>query len=53
MGGCTMLWSFFSTSHDKGPCDGVGVIVKIFIRHNQLDPNGPKLQNVESIVTLL
>jgi hypothetical protein len=53
MGGCMMLWSFFGTSRDKGPHDGACAIVKRFIRHNQLDPNGPKLQNAEGIVALL
>ncbi len=48
-----MLWSFFGTSRDKGPHDGACAIVKRFIRHNQLDPNGPKLQNAEGIVALL
>jgi hypothetical protein len=33
----------FGISHDKGPHIGIGAIVKRFIRHNQLDLNGPKL----------
>ena len=22
------VWHFFATSHDRGPCDGVGVVVE-------------------------
>jgi hypothetical protein len=29
--GCSLLWSFFGTSHGKGPHDGVGAVLKIFI----------------------
>jgi hypothetical protein len=47
-----MLWSFFGTGHSKGPHDGAGAVVKRFIRHSQLDPNGLTLQNVKDVVLL-
>jgi hypothetical protein len=52
-GGCTLLWSFFWTSHGKGPHDGVRAVEKIFIKQSQLDASSPKLQNVKDAVELL
>jgi hypothetical protein len=53
--GCTLLWSFFGTSHGKGPHDGARAraIQKRFIRQFQLDASSPKLQNVKDVVELL
>jgi hypothetical protein len=48
--GCTLLWSFFGTSHGKGPHDGAKVVQKRFIRQSQLDASNPKLQNAEDMV---
>jgi len=47
--GCKMMWSFFKNGHGKGPHDGVGVIIKWFIWHKQLNAHGTKLQNVENV----
>jgi hypothetical protein len=33
--------------------DGARVVLKRFIKHSQLDPNGPKLQNVQDIILFL
>jgi hypothetical protein len=30
--------------------DGAKVVLKTFIKHSQLDPNGPKLQNAQDII---
>ena len=43
--GCSMLWSFFESGHGKGPHDGASVVVKCFIRREQLKPYGVKLQS--------
>jgi hypothetical protein len=43
--GCKMMWSFFGNGHGKGPHDGVGAIIKRFIRHKQLNVHGEKLTN--------
>lgn len=51
--GYTMFWSFFSIGHGKRPNDGVGVVLKRFIRHKWLDSNGPKLQNAKDVINLL
>lgn len=40
-----MLWSFFGNGHGKGPHDGVGAMIKRFLRREQLDVHGAKLQN--------
>ncbi len=32
MGGCCLIWSFFGLKHSKGPHDGVGVVLKRFIK---------------------
>jgi hypothetical protein len=47
------LWSFFGFGHGKGHHDGVGAVVKRFIKQVQLDTQGPQLQNVEHVVILL
>jgi len=33
--------------------DGAKIVLKIFIKHSQLDPNGPKLQNVQDIILFM
>jgi hypothetical protein len=33
IGGCSCMWSFFGLGHGKGLHDGVGAILKRFIRH--------------------
>jgi hypothetical protein len=43
--GCSCLWSFFGYGHGKGPRDGVGIVLKRFIRQVQLDVEGLQLQN--------
>jgi hypothetical protein len=50
-----MMCNFFSIGHGEGPHDhdGVGVVLKRFFKKSQLDVNGPKLQNVEDVVSLL
>jgi hypothetical protein len=52
-GGYICMWSFFGFGHGKGLHDGVGVILKRFIRKCQLDAIGPKLQNAEQVTKLL
>jgi len=32
IGGCKMLWSFFGSSHGKGPHDGAKDVLKRFLR---------------------
>jgi hypothetical protein len=34
--GINAKWHFFATSHDKGPCDGVGVTIKHLAAHSSL-----------------
>jgi len=43
--GCKMMWIFFGSDHGKGPHDGVGAIIKIFIQHKQLNVHGEKFTN--------
>jgi hypothetical protein len=52
-GGCNCTWSFFGSGHGKGPHDGVGAVLKQYIRTAQLDINGPKLQCAADIVGFL
>ncbi len=51
--GCKMIWSFFGSSHGKGPHDGARTIIKRFSRGEQLNVHGEKLQNAEEVVTFL
>jgi hypothetical protein len=48
-----MIWSFFGSGHGKGPHDGARVVIKRFLKKEQLNVHGEKLQNVEKVVTLL
>jgi hypothetical protein len=48
-----MLWSFFGSSHGKGPHDGVRAMIKRFLCRKQLNPQAKKLQNVEEVVEFL
>jgi hypothetical protein len=52
-GGCKMLWNFFGSGHGKGPHDGAGAVVKSFIRREQLNPDGRRLQCAQDVVDLL
>ncbi len=47
------MWNFVGSGHGKGSHDGVGVIIKRFIRKEQLDANGAKLQNAKEVVQFL
>lgn len=51
--GCKMIWSFFRSGHRKGPDDGVGAIIKRFIRHEQLNVHEKKLTNAKDVVNIL
>ena len=51
--GCNCMWSFFGSGHGKGPHDGAGAVLKRYIRTTQLDVNGPRLQDVETVVEFL
>lgn len=51
--GCKMNWSFFGNDRGKGPHDGTRTIIKRFLRREQLNVHGEKLQNVEEVVTFL
>jgi len=53
IGGCTMIWSFFGIGHGKGAHDGVGAIIKWFLRQKQLNAHGVPLQNAADIVSFL
>jgi hypothetical protein len=44
---------FSWTRHGKGPHDGVGAVLKRFLKKSQLGLNGPKLQNAKDVVTLM
>ncbi len=48
-----MLWSFFGSGHGKGPHDGGRAMIKWFLRREQLNPQGRKLQNATEIVAFL
>lgn len=52
IGGCNCMWSFFGLSHGKGPHDGVGAILKRFIKQVLLDVKGLQLQNAKQVVNL-
>jgi hypothetical protein len=52
-GGYNMMWSFFGSGHGKGTYDGVGVVIKHFIWHEQLNTHGTKLQNAEDVFNFL
>ena len=52
-GGCVCVWSFFGSGHGKGLYDGVGAVVKWYIRTAQLDPHVTELPNAEQVVNLL
>jgi hypothetical protein len=52
-GGCSCMWSFFGSSHRKGPHDGAGAVLKRYIRNAQLDVSGPRLQDAETICRFL
>jgi hypothetical protein len=41
--GCKMLWSFFGSGHGKGPHDDVRIVIKRFLRREQLVAHGAKL----------
>jgi hypothetical protein len=47
--GYKMTWNFLGSGHGKGLHDGVGVVIKRFIRKEQLDVNGAKLQNAKEV----
>jgi hypothetical protein len=49
--GCTAEQHYFATSHGKGPCDGVGALVKRAIRKASLQ--GKLLRNAEEITNFL
>jgi hypothetical protein len=51
--GCKMKWSFFGNGHGKGPRDGARIVIKHFIRCEQLNVHGAKLQNVKKVVNFL
>jgi hypothetical protein len=38
---------------DDGPHDEGRIFLKRFTKHSELDPNGPKLQNVQDIILFL
>lgn len=48
-----MMWSFFGAGHGKGEHDGMGVVVKHWLAHNQLDRKGMPLNDVGDVVKLL
>jgi hypothetical protein len=48
-----MIWSFFGSSHGKGPHDGACAIVKGFLKKEQQNVHAEKLQNVKEVVTFL
>ena len=52
-GGCNCMWSFFGLGHGKGLHDGIGTVLKCYIRIVQLDVNGPKLQSTVHIISFL
>jgi hypothetical protein len=47
------MWFFFGSGHGKGPHDGVGIVIKIFIWHEQLNAQGEKLINAREVVNFL
>ncbi len=46
-----MIWSFFGSGHGKGLHDGA--CVKVFLKKEQQNAHGEKLQNVKEVVTFL
>jgi hypothetical protein len=51
--GCKMKWSFFGNGHGKGPHDGAKTFITCFIRCEQLNAHGVKLQNVKEVINSL
>ncbi len=48
-----MFWSFFGSGHGKAPHNGVGTMIKRFLRREQLDVHGVKLPNAKEVVNFL
>lgn len=48
-----MIWFFFGNGCGKGFHDGARTIMKRFLRREQLNVHGEKLQNAEEVVTFL
>ena len=46
--GISAEWHFFTTSHGKGPCDGIGGTVKLLVYHASLQMN--KILNINEMV---
>ncbi len=51
--GCKMMWSFFGNGHGKSPHDGASVVIKRFIRCEQLNAHGEILSNAKKVVSFL
>jgi hypothetical protein len=48
-----MIWNFFGNGHGKGTHNGARTDIKHFIRHEQLNLHGTKLQNAKEVVNFL
>jgi len=48
-----MIWYFFGNGRGKGLHDGARTIIKRFLRREQLNVHGEKLQNAKEVVTFL
>ena len=51
--GIRMMHHFSSSGHGKGEHDGAGAVIKRHLTHEQLKPNGVKLQNGAEVVWFL
>eukprot|EP00243_Klebsormidium_subtile_P009267 TRINITY_DN4598_c0_g1_i1.p1 TRINITY_DN4598_c0_g1~~TRINITY_DN4598_c0_g1_i1.p1 ORF type:complete len:433 (+),score=38.91 TRINITY_DN4598_c0_g1_i1:432-1730(+) len=50
--GARMAWDFFASGHGKREHDGMGALVKSFLRREQLLEDGPRLTNAHEVTTL-
>ena len=48
-----MTHHFSGSRHGKGEHDGAGSVIKRHLTHEQLKPNGVKLQNATEVVMFL
>lgn len=51
--GAHMTWNFSGSGHGKGEHDGAGAVIKRHLTHEQLKPNGVKLQCAHEVVAFL